>query len=206
MKIFLGMPIALDRLVRADVLEQCLGSDVLFRTKPNNNIARGRNALVQESIISGSDYYASIDSDTLPPDDWIKRLVAHDKDVICGLTPVYLTGGDLVWNVRVEADKRIPLSAINHEKLFKIKRMGGTTCLVKRKVLESIGWPWYEQGFGKPNKDGSIPTDGEDYVFSQKILDAGFDIWCDPSIVCHHYEGKVDLLPSKLYRWTECLK
>ena len=73
--------------------------------------------------------------------------------------------------------------------LTKIKRIGGTTILIKRKVLEQIQYPFYKLGIPKTMEEAfevGPMTHGSDYYFCDKVCDAGFEIYADPEILCKH--------------------
>lgn len=141
-----------------------------------------------------------LDADTEPADKYaIERLMTLDKDVACGVTPIKL-GTDktfsLGWNVqRRKEDGSHENYDIDElpKKPFRIDRVGGTTVLVKRHVIEKLAemdGPFQKSEF---NEDVTNIKLSEDYYFSQKITEAGFQIWCDPAVVCHHYHN-IDIL------------
>lgn len=141
-----------------------------------------------------------LDADTEPLNERaIERLLSLDKDVVCGVTPVKIGTDDTFevgWNVQKCNDdgkhENYGIDELPGE-LFKIDRVGGTTLLIKRRVLEKLAET--DEPFQKCvyRKDYTNVKLSEDYFFSERITKAGFSIWCDPLTQCHHYH-KVDLL------------
>jgi hypothetical protein len=141
----------------------------------------GRNTAIKEFLnhpdMKRHSHIFFIDADTEPINERaIERLLSLDKDVVCGVTPV-----------KIGTIDELP------DKPFKIDRVGGTTVLIKRHVLEQIfeeGEPFQKSVF---NADITNVKLSEDYYFSEKLTKAGFTIWCDPLTQCHHYHN-VDIL------------
>jgi hypothetical protein len=71
--------------------------------------------------------------------------------------------------------------------MFTVVASGSAGMLVRRHVLDDIGFPYFES------------TDGvylnEDYEFCRKIRAAGIDIWCDPDALLGHI--------GQAYLWPE---
>lgn len=171
----------------------------------------GRNKAIHDFLhnrqFAGHTHIFFLDADTEPYNELaIERLLSLDKDVICGVTPISLGTGDkfsLGWNVQKKTDNG------KHEnydidelpkKPFKIDRVGGTTVLIKRHVLEKLekmDGPFQKTEFRDDMTNVKL---SEDYYFSQKLKKAGFTIWCDPETVCHHYHVMDYLDMVQVYR------
>jgi len=54
-----------------------------------------------------------------------------------------------------------------------------------RKVNPVLGRPWFKFNSYWDNED-NIGYEGEDDYFCRKVLDAGLDIWCDPTVYVKH--------------------
>lgn len=150
--------------------------------------AQGRNNVIYKTLESlpGATHVFFIDKDVLPPMDAIERLLAHDKDVVVGATPIYK--GEPVWSVM----KYTPEETIDNifnpipykelpKKLFRAHHFGGTTVLIKRHVLEKMQYPWYQDVFAP----GALLL-GQDLFFTAKAKQMGFELWCDPIVKCEH--------------------
>ncbi len=142
-----------------------------------------------------------LDADTLPCSDFaIEKLLYHNKAVTAGVTPIIrgnlATGrGDITcywsalkWDEQGEYDT-IGINDLPR-KLFKSPRVGGTTILLRRDVLEKLKKPYQKNTF---SEDMTQQILSEDFYFSDKIREAGFDIWVDPDVKCHHFHN-FDLL------------
>ena len=139
-----------------------------------------------------------IDSDTVPMNDFaIESLMRHNKPVVAGVTPIVRKGEELrcMWSVIIDdptkPDNMDTIGILDlPKKLFKAKRVGGTTLLIRRDVLEKLTVPYQKSTF---NEKITAQTDSEDYYFSDNIRKAGYTIFVDPDVQCHHYHN-TDLL------------
>ena len=147
-----------------------------------------------------------IDADTEPVSEHaLSRLLMLDKDVICGVTPVKLGTENtftLGWNVQKKVGDRHENYDIDElpKEPFKVDRVGGTTVLIKRHVLEKLAEN--NKVFQKTefNDDMTNVKLSEDFYFSELLSKSGFDIWCDPHTVCRHYHI-IDILDMmQVYR------
>jgi hypothetical protein len=132
-------------------------------------------------------YLMFIDADTCPIDDYaIERMMMLDKDVVSGVTPIMFGDKDnkqMFWNVVVGTCGNMPLNELP-EKPFRANRVGGSCLLIKREVLEKLKKPYQKPTY---DEDYVQFKQSEDYYFCQNILDAGYDIWVDPTVMCHHF-------------------
>lgn len=190
--VIIGAPLPLDRGI--DVLT-CLWIEYQKRKKnmmalyePTRFASLGRNNVIHKTLkhLPGATHVFFIDKDVLPPKDAIERLLAHDKDVVVGVTPIYK--GQPVWSVmKYDANEEfdnvfnpIPYGELP-DKLFRAQHFGGTTLLVKRHVLEEMEWPWFKDVFSEL---GLVL--GQDLFFTGKAKRLGFELWCDPTVQCEH--------------------
>jgi hypothetical protein len=163
----------------------------------------GRNKAIQEFLTNylhrDKTHIFFLDADTEPVNPHaIERLMSLDKDVVCGVTPVKLGTDDtfqLGWNVQRKTEDSHENYDIDElpKEPFRIDRVGGTTVLVKRHVLETLAKKHKIFQKCEYNEDMTNIKLSEDYYFSQLLTDEGFEIWCDPLSECHHYHI-VDLL------------
>ena len=137
-----------------------------------------------------------LDADTCPDNEFaVEKLLSLNKPVVCGVTPIIRYVDEMtncMWSVVGNEDDKPFHYGIDKlpKKPFKVWRTGGTTMLVRRDVLEKLEKPYQKHEY---NEDNTISKLSEDMYFSDKIREAGFDIWCDPSVICHHYHY-MDLL------------
>jgi hypothetical protein len=155
-----------------------------------NNIIRD---FLEKEMFAGMTHLLFMDHDTAPVDpDMLVRLLAYEKDVVAGVTPILLTNTDppsLQWNVQGKDQKNMELNTLSGE-LFQAEKVGGTSILIARHVLEALPRP-YQESIMDDNHE-NFKT-GEDYYFCNQIRQAGFDIWIDPTQMCHHFHT-IDIL------------
>ena len=119
-----------------------------------------------------------INNDTWLPPNTINKLLAHDKDIVGVLTPMY--HGSRGWMGQKEKDKYLTVLDCP-KKLFQAARAGGPGMLIKRKVIEAMKWPYWES---KVLEDGKQQS--EDYLFCDLAIKLGFEVWIDPAFQCMH--------------------
>lgn len=137
-----------------------------------------------------------IDTDVVPQANCLDNLLALDADVCTGLYPLFLLDDGFAWSV-TDMDREIlsmyePLP----KEPFETRSAGAGCLLVRREVLENIGWPWFKMIYQpKWENDGNAIKSMEDMYFFDKVIDAGYKIICDPREVCKHYNS-IDLLSA----------
>ena len=136
------------------------------------------------------------DDDSPPVDIYaIEMLFHHRKPVVCGVTPIWrydkdLKNLNLLWSVVIKKpDGKMDNIGVDEvpKGLFKVHRTGGTCMLIEWKVLEKLKPPYQITTYNDTVTDVTL---SEDMYFSDKIREAGFDIWCDPEVVCHHFHSQ----------------
>ncbi len=156
-----------------------------------------RNRLNKQFLASDCTHMLCIDSDLGWPPVAVKAMLDHDIDFVAGLYPAR---GENTFLFRpVYNDDR---GIIKHESknLLKMNHVPSGFMLLKRHVLERMTSHFshlyfepkstahkHENGtclFNTEIIDGEFW--GEDYVFSMRAREAGFDIWVDPLIQFDH--------------------
>lgn len=132
-----------------------------------------------------------LDDDSPPWEDYaIEMLRAKKKPVIAGVTPIVRLKDDsmdCMWSAIIKDEDDKPHNVGIDElpkKPFKAYRAGGTCMLIERKVLEKLDPPYQQTTYNESVTDVAL---SEDIFFTDKIRKAGFDIWVDPDIRCHHF-------------------
>jgi len=158
-----------------------------------------RNNLIEDHLHFGRDwsFVFLLDSDVVPPLFALKKMLGYDADFVTGFCPIIMKEG-LYWNVAGEDGNLIPY----HEKLpdepFEVPSCGAGCILVKKKVIDSMDWPYFKMCYQpKWENGGDSMKKGEDIYFSEKAVSLGYKILADPSIRCEHY-NQVEL--SNLYK------
>ena len=144
-----------------------------------------------------------IDSDVVPPTDALEKMLDIGADVITGMYPLFKNEGvgtkaEVVWAVSdspghwMSAKEPIPASP------FQIQACGAGCLLIRREVLDDIGYPWFKTTFQSIRENNGIPIEpSEDVYFCQKAQEKGYKIFAEPSVVCKHY-NTVDI--GELFR------
>jgi GT2 family glycosyltransferase len=134
-----------------------------------------------------------IDSDMVFPPEGIAKLISRGKSVI-GADYNYkyspkrsvtnIDPSKLQENQMVEDPKWPGHKFLNPENRpqepFEVRAVGTGFMLIDTSVLKKIPKPW----FWFDRKDGYLL--GEDVWFCDRAKEAGFSIWCDPTIPMEH--------------------
>jgi len=131
-----------------------------------------------------------VDYDVLTGPDTLKKLIEHDKDIVCGVYPASQKGS-LKWCLSSSRDEeKFSLMDIDElpDEMFKTQVGANGMMLVKMEVFDKLEWPYWKTEY---HEDGAKL--GADIYFFDKAREAGYDIWVDPSIKCSHFKT-VDLL------------
>ncbi len=164
-------------------------------------VARARNRLCAEFLASECTHMLQIDTDLIFSPEHIARLVAHftdpDVHIVAGLYPKKQRELGWVCNIldSVEPPREDGLQRVKY---------AGTGCLAfDRSVLETmreklpeieydpdegdspgVKWDFFATGVRKFG--GRRRYLSEDWMFCQRALDLGFDIWMDAQVVMKH--------------------
>lgn len=151
-------------------------------------IANNQNTLARQFMKSGADYFWLTNDDQLYMPDTLARLLSHRKDVI---VPICL-GHDFPCEPLIfDRLGDTPDSYLhrylrpNDHLIGSLIATGGGGMLIHRRVMEKIGDPWWDTHMAYlPHTDPMQST--EDIDFCKKVLDAGFEIWCDTDCAVGH--------------------
>lgn len=182
----------------------------LASTTPDIARNKGIEVFLHDKFHKKQTHLFFLDDDSTPMEDYvIERLMSLDKPVVAGVTPImrkkegidfkkiHLLGQGIVrnehiknvlyWSPIVKNDKG-ELENIGVDELpgslFVAHRTGGTGLMLRRDVLEKLKPPY--QKFEFDEKQINLLR-SEDVYFSDKLREAGFDIWIDPKSICHHF-------------------
>lgn len=189
-KVMVGMPVPMDYKVNLLCAMHCgywqANKYIDFCGKVIHETDGARNLVIKDFLKSDCTHLFFVDSDTVPPLSALNELVMFDKDIACGVTPMHILGKGC-WSVSKILNPNGTIEWLTElpAEPFKIKATGGTTIMVKRNVIEKIGWPWFLTVY---NENGD--RIGEDVNFCRKVNEAGFNIWCLPNIKCRHFQTR----------------
>lgn len=131
-----------------------------------------------------------IDSDiTFTPDDAMK-LIRSDKKIISGA--YLLASGEVLAYPKLLKSGYVFEQVKEMTEPVKIEGCGFGFIAIKSGVFESLSRPWF-QSTPVSTDDGYIfHMMGEDLSWCKRVMDAGFEIWFDPTVrVTHHKTMKL---------------
>lgn len=127
----------------------------------------------------------SVDSDISFPPNTLKKLLAHDLDMVSGLY-IQRKPGQHILEIYENNDRggisNIPYDKIKNRGLIEIAGCGFGCVLVKAVVIKEVGYPQFKYHSAVDHAH----TISEDVDFCKKALTKNFRIWADTSIQCAH--------------------
>lgn len=153
-------------------------------------VDNARNDIVQAFLESDCTHLLFIDSDTIPPLDALRRLLAHDKPIMSALTPIIELNEETgeyyrKWNCVDTNDQHMkPDTGIQE-----CKGAGSSCILIKREVFEAMEMPYYRFVY-KDDKGRNVVV-SEDIYFIINALSKGIKCLADTSIVCRHAKSAI---------------
>jgi FkbM family methyltransferase len=184
-KILIAIPTA--RYIEAETfksiydLEVPEGYEVEFQYFYGYRVDQVRN-LIADWVVRGFDYLFSVDHDITFPSDTLKKLLAHDKDLVSGVYRQRLEPQML--EIYEPFGTRMSTEDL-YSRDWNLVGIGGCgfgCVLVKKQVLVGVGYPQFEYHHALNHND----TISEDTDFCKKAISKGFSLWCDPSVLCGH--------------------
>ncbi len=130
-------------------------------------VNKSRQEMFEKSVATGCTHTMSIDTDMVFEPDAVARLLALDKDIV---------GAN--YNKR-----QLPITPIVKEPITEVSEVEfvpGGFMLVKNEILKDLPKPWFDYRW-----EGDKHID-DDVVFCKKAKEAGFEVWCDPTIKVGH--------------------
>jgi GT2 family glycosyltransferase len=176
-----------------------------FMTIERQRVDKARNAMVMEALNGGFDYLFMVDDDNPIPPDTLEKFLDGDKDIVAAPILGRNPNKDGVHSLctfyakTVQADGKpirlyYPIEKFKDEgPLHKVDAVGTGCLLIKRNVLETL-IKKHKDGlfeFGDIKFKKKITVDGKEYdrrtmsedcEFSERAVDAGFEIYVDERI------------------------
>lgn len=141
-----------------------------------------RNAVYEYVLKQGYDVLIQLDDDATFPPDLIRRLLAHDKEVVTALAyqrkpPHY----PCVFEVGEDGLLGKPLEGIEHTGLRKVDVSGYHCSMVRRSAIQKLK----DAGITQPHGgfDGKV---GEDFAVSLNFKKVGVQVYCDTDLISGH--------------------
>ena len=149
-------------------------------------VAVNRNKIVEEAIKQKATHVMFIDADMIFPDTGVMTLLGRDKDVVGANYNIRLDPSSKAFSgptVKALVDGK-PVSMVSKDfpkELFKCYAVATGFMMINTRIFKKLTYPWFEE---YQDKDGTHHT--EDVDFCRKVNEAGFDVWCDPTIKMGH--------------------
>lgn len=159
------------------------GYEVDFQYFYGYNIDQVRNLIAHWTL--NYDYLFSVDSDIAFERDTLKKLLAHNVDIVSGLYIQRRPGAHVLELYEHNSHggvSNIPYGNIKDRGLVEIAGCGFGCVLVKSEVFRVVGYPQFEYHSALDHAH----TISEDNDFCRKARDKGFRVWADTSIQCRH--------------------
>ncbi len=133
---------------------------------------------MQRSLDWGSEWILFLDDDHVFPADLLKRLLAHEEDIVAA--PYMRRAGahsPVAFSHRSEDGlyQAIDLTELPGEGLLKVHAVGAGCLLIRSEVFRAIS---SEPNWFKHGQVGEWDA-SEDIIFCEKANEAGFDVYVD---------------------------
>jgi len=151
--------------------------DLVHSTK---GIQHARNLAIKRFLQTNCTHIYTVDSDCIPQDGVIPKLLAYDLPFISTPAPQIINGeAGLMMLDKVEGGykQHRPLTGLQ-----KCDAVGGTGLFLKREVLDAITPPWFEFHYDT----NGLLSGGEDFAFCEKTIKAGYEIWVQADLAQSH--------------------
>ena len=158
------------------------------------------NALVEQFLADTTlTHLFMTEADMILPHDALSKLVAMDKDIATG---VYFLRTDKIEGLGQPCLYKAPsavdplknsyahcaVSLFPTDGPFKVDCAGLGCIMFKRKVFETLPYPWFDL------KEAAY---GSDIYFAKHAREHGFETWVDPSVQC----GQIDYYTTTIEDW-----
>jgi GT2 family glycosyltransferase len=148
------------------------------------DIADIRNRLVVDALNDGCTHLLTIDTDQVYPKDTIKKLMAHDLDIVGGVIHRRYPPFEPIlkrWDIEKENYVNLPDEICYSGDLVEVDATGCGCLLMKTEIFLNMEDPWF--AFSHNHQGYPI---GEDINFCKKAKEAGYRVFVDTSIQIDH--------------------
>lgn len=170
------------------VVDAASRHEIVFARVYRHYVHVARGMIVKRVLQEKCEYLFLLDDDTIPPLGAIDMLLADDKPVV-GAWVRQRMSNYYPMIMREEKEDNSGLVGLidpppDTNGLIASHGIHMACTLIKREVLEAIA----EKNKGEPNPwfGSQASVFGEDVIFCRRAREAGFDVWCDPTIKCDH--------------------
>ena len=184
-------------------LDRC-GHEVDCKPRTGYGCAMARNRIAADALNARYDRVLMVDNDIELPQDALKCLLEHDRDMAMGFyLNRYARGGKRLttayrayvdgWQM-LEASELLEMAA-NGVTSIPVKGGGLGCALIKTEVFERVEFPWFEwKDISYEERiaascyecEDRFESGGEDIEFCIKCARAGIEMIVDPRVACGH--------------------
>ena len=161
-------------------------------------VSRARNLLVRDFLDSPCTELLFIDSDINFEPDAITRLMAwgsdKEKGIVAAVPRVRDVNKTYIADLDHDEDGQLTMNGMG---LVRAQRVATAFMWVQRGVFEKLvaenpDWTYFDKRAGKDlsavfdfkvTREGYI---GEDFLFCDRVREAGYEVWIDPTITLGH--------------------
>lgn len=159
-----------------------IGCGVYFDRAYTYDVASGRNQLIERAMERGSPWVLFLDDDQTASYDVLPKLITRGVDIVQPLTlRRQWPFPPLPTTETLPTGERVIMQLTNQSGLVPVQGLGGGHLFVRRKVFETVPYPWFEAGVVSPGHAG------EDTAFCDAAIRAGFQPYVDCDNVCEHF-------------------
>ena len=150
-------------------------------------VSYARNRCVSAFLDTICQWLLFVDSDTIPPQEALLKLLSPQVSFITGITKTVKRDSNdgllktVAMTLRYSEEKKGYMEYIGHE-VETIDRCGLSCCLINRHVFESINPPWFRMRDWDGDDYG-----GEDFYFCELMAEAQIVMHAHYDVVCRHY-------------------
>lgn len=178
-----------------------------FATVERQRVDKARNMIAMDALRGGFDYLLFVDDDNPIPPNTLELMLGDDRDIVSAPILTRSQPHVLCSFYSKEVDTSVgavrlyyPITKfVDDGPMHKVDATGTGCVLIKRRVLEVLFDKYHDNifEFGDIRFDKQIidgkeydrRTMSEDCEFSERAVDAGFEIWVDDRIRPLHLGG-----------------
>ena len=148
-----------------------LDCKILFKEGPNQPL--NREVIAELAQQMDCTHLIFIDSDMVFSTDAVTKLLERDKDII-----------GVNYNMRQfppTSTVQLAQGETIQKELFRCNGVATGFMLIKMEIFKKLEKPWFHVGIIDEKT-----LEGHDYRFCRKAREAGYEVWCDPTIPVGH--------------------
>jgi GT2 family glycosyltransferase len=150
-----------------------------------HSIEHARNEAVNILLGTRHQWLFFLDDDVLVPEDIVKRLLYRNVEIVSALYYRRAAPIEPVLYRAVNGSIRPLENGTPLKGLMEVDYVGCGCLLVHRRVFEKVLYPWFEYKIGRRDLPEREQI-SEDFDFCRKARAAGFKVFVDADIHCHH--------------------